>query len=219
LHDLIIASRCIEKLNKNDIPMKKGYFSQLVSAGKIPHHKKSGKKSKQFKYVEVVKALEAIKDPTRDAQREANHTKRKDDVGLLDENIMPKHSLANESDEDKKKRQDEMAQKFKEVEEMSSKEENAERPKGDSSPLEWNTFKVMQQGLNYEIDRKVKQRSLMPISDFKAAAEVLLSPLNQGLEDLAFKFKSKFPDVSDDKIEWLLDLTNKLKVDVQNVVV
>jgi hypothetical protein len=121
------------------------------------------------------------------------------------------------SKEEQRKYNADMAEKYKKLQEMSSDEENASRPDEGSSAADWNTFKIKQQGLNYEIDRKVKERSLMPVSEFKAAAEILLSPLNQGLEDLAFMFKSKFPEVDDEKIQWLLERTNQLKVDVQNV--
>ena len=196
--------------------MKKGYFSQLSSSGRIPTHAKTGSTKKFFKYEEVVVALEGMKDPTRDPQREANAKTRDDDMLFSEKNI-PEKSVATMSDNEKKKYDKDIADKLAELEDISSPEENVTRPQDDSSAAEWNVFKIKQQGLNYEIDRKVKERRLMPVSEFKAAAEILLSPLNQGLEDLGFMFKSKFPDVSDDKIQWLLDRTNQLKVDVQNV--
>ncbi len=224
MHELITATVCIKRLNKNNIHMKKGYFSQLVSAGKIPHHSKQGSPKDFYIFEEVVIALENKKDHSCADQVEANKKKRgeeqkKDDNGLLDKSVEPQNSVATMSEAEKKKRDEELAATFRRLEDKSTEEENDTRPGVDASGADWNVFKTKQQALNYELDRKLKEGSLLYLDDFKAAAEVLLSPLNQGLEDMAFKFKAKFPDVSDEKIEWLLDSTNKLKVDVQNVVV
>lgn len=215
MFDLIIATQCIKKLNENNIPMKKGYFSQLVSSGKIPFHDKPNSTKKFFKYEEVVKALDNIKDPTRDSQREANSKKRDD--GIFEESVIPYKSLATMSEEEKKKYNDSLAETMQKLKDMSSEEENNDRPGAGASGQDWNTFKTKQQALNYELDRKMKEGNLMYLDDFKATAEILLGPLNQGLDDLAFNFKSQFPDISDDSIQWLLNRTNQLKVDVQNV--
>ena len=190
--------------------MSKQYVNKLVKLGVIKLH------NKKIKPDEADKAVEEYKDPARDAQREANE-KNRDTESVFDENNLPKNSLADMSEVELKEYNKAIEEKMASLEDMSSEEENASRPKKDSKASVWNTFKIMQQGLNYEIDRKVKERSLMPVTEFKAAAEIILSPLNQGLEDLAFMFKSKFPEVEDEKIQWLLERTNQLKVDVQNV--
>ncbi len=215
LHNLITAAECIRKLNKEGIHMKKGYFSQLHTAGKVPSHSKPNSKKDFYKYEEVVTALEEIKDPTKDAQREANVKKRDD--GIFDKSVQPEHSLATMSPEEKKKHDDDLAATMQKLKDMSSEEENDDRPGTGASGQDWNTFKTKQQALNYELDRKLKEGDLMYLDDFKATSEILLGPLNQGLDDLAFNFKSQFPDITDEVIQWLLKRTNQLKVDVQNV--
>ena len=89
MFDLITAARCLKMLKEqNDIKYSKSYFSQMVKEGKIPFHNKSDSPKKFFKYSEVLKAIEDSKDPTRDAQREANKKRRlknqKENVNLLD---------------------------------------------------------------------------------------------------------------------------------------
>ncbi len=212
----INATECIKKLAENNIKIGKVYFSQLKTSGKIPHHYNPSSKRKIYIYDEVFHALKDIRDPTRDPQREANSKTRNND-DLFDENNIPDNSLATMSPEEKKKYNEDMADKLKKLEEMSSAEENASRPKVDSKASEWNTFKIMQQGLNYEIDRKVKERGLISISDAKAAIEIVFSPINHGLDNIPFELKSKFPTVSDEVIQWLLDRNNQIKIDVQNI--
>lgn len=190
--------------------MSKQYVNKLVKLGVIKLH------NKKIKPDEADKAIKEYKDPTRDAQRDANSKTRSDDDLFADKNV-PEDSLATMSDEERKKYNDDMAYKYSKLEEMSSEEENNSRPKHDSSSSEWNTFKIKQQGLNYEIDRKVKERNLMSLSDFKAAAEIIISPINYGLDNLAFELKAKFPQISDEAIQWIIERTNQIKVDVQNV--
>lgn len=192
------------------IGMSKQYVNKMVKLGVIPLH------NKKINPDEADRCLEEHKNPAYDAQREANE-KTRDNDSVFHESNMPKESLADLSEDEMKAYNKSIEDKLAALENISTEEENASRPGKDSNASVWNTFKIMQQGLNYEIDRKVKERSLMPVTEFKAAAEIILSPMNQGLEDLAFSFKSKFPDVSDEKIQWLLDRTNELKVDVQNV--
>lgn len=74
--DLINASQCLSRLSKDGITYSKGYFSQISSEGKIPHHTKSTSPKKFYRYSEVLEAIKATQDPTRDAQREANEKKR-----------------------------------------------------------------------------------------------------------------------------------------------
>ena len=214
--DLITATQCIKRLNDNKISMKKGYFSQIVSQGKIPFHSKPSSPKQFFKYDEVVKALENIKDPSREPQRVAN-SKKRDDNNMFSKKNEPKNSLATMSEDERAKYDESLAATFRRLEEMSDAVDNNDRPPVGAGGLEWNVFKTKQQALNYELDRKMKESTLMYIDDFKATLEIVQGPLNQSLDDLAFKFKSQFPDVSDDAIQWILNQTNQMKVDVQNV--
>ena len=205
----------MSQLGKDGVVIKKAYFSQLVSQGKIPFHHKPSSTKKFFKYVEVSAALESIKDPTREPQRQVHSKKR--DAGVFDEMVIPKNSLATMTDDERKKHSEELQRTVSKLKDISSDEENSTRPDMDAPASEWNTFKVMQQGLNYELDRKVKEKRLMYVDDFKATVELMIGPLNQGLDDLAFNLKSQYPNTPDEVIQWLLDRANQLKVDVQNV--
>jgi len=84
LVDLITASVCLKRLKANGTSYSKSYFSQMVKDGKIPKHTKQGSPKNFFKYDEVKKAIEDSKDPTRDAQRDANDIKRVESSSLLD---------------------------------------------------------------------------------------------------------------------------------------
>ena len=191
------------------IGMSKQYINKLVRLNVIVLE------GRKVNVVQADKAIAEQQDPTRDAQRDANSKKR--DGGVFDEAVIPKESLATMSDEQKKKYNEELAQTMQKLQDVSTEEENLNRPALDAGSKEWNTFKIMQQGLNYEIDRKVKEGTLMYLDDFKATLEIVLGPMNQSLDDLAFNCKSQFPDVGDEVIQWLLNRTNQMKVDVQNV--
>jgi len=232
INTLVSATSCREYLIRDGVgKFDKGYFSRLLKQGRIPSHKNPSSKRKIFIYEEVKNALLEMRDPTRDVQRKLNKVKRDDKkkvvenkkevikecATLMDEENIPKDSWATMSDEEKKRRDASILEAMEKAKEMSSEAENNARPDLDAGSSEWNTFKIMQQGLNYEIDRKIKEGRLMYLDDFKAVSEVILSPLNQSLDDLAFNFKAQFPDVADDAIAWLLDKTNSMKVDVQNV--
>lgn len=190
--------------------MSKQYVNKMVKLGVIPLH------DKKIKPDEADKCLENHATLSYDAQREAN-AKRRDEDMLFSEKNIPEESVANMSDDEKKKRDQELVATFKKLEDESTKEENDTRPGVGATGAEWNIFKTQQQALNYELDRKVKEGTLMYLDDFKATAEVLLGPLNQGLDNLAFNFKAQFPDIPDEAIQWLLGRTNQLKVDAQNV--
>lgn len=85
MYDLLTAAQCLKQLeNKDGIKYSKSYFSQMVSDGKIPFHSKQNSPKKFFKYEEVRQSIDDSKDPTRDAQREANDKKRSEPVTLLD---------------------------------------------------------------------------------------------------------------------------------------
>ncbi|MBV5348520.1 hypothetical protein JZU61_02475, partial [bacterium] len=71
------------RLSKDGIVYSKGYFSQISSEGKIPHHTKTTSPKKFYRYYEVLEAIKTTQDPTRDAQREANEKKRSEPTDLF----------------------------------------------------------------------------------------------------------------------------------------
>lgn len=80
--NLLTANACLSALKRDGIVYSKSYFSQMVSDGKIPSHPKPPSPKKFFYYDEVKQAIEDHKDPSRDAQREANE-KRREEPTLL----------------------------------------------------------------------------------------------------------------------------------------
>jgi len=79
-----------------------GYVNKKVKEGVIPLH---GPKRK-IKAEEAKAALEAAKDPTRDAQRHANEAKRKgedrmNERSIFSEEVLPEQSLADMTDEER----------------------------------------------------------------------------------------------------------------------
>jgi len=76
--NLLTANACLAALKKDGIIYSKSYFSQMVNDGKIPSHPKPPSPKKFFYYDEVKKAIDEHKDPSRDAQREANEKRREE---------------------------------------------------------------------------------------------------------------------------------------------
>lgn len=109
--DLINAATCLRLLGENaGIVYSKSYFSQMVKDGKIPTHKKPNSPKDFFKFEEVLSAIEKSKDPTRDAQREANAQKREQKVepSTLFEVAGSYSSLADMTDEERRAYDDEI---------------------------------------------------------------------------------------------------------------
>jgi hypothetical protein len=76
--EYLTAKQTIGKLKQGRVTdISESYFSQLVKVGAIPYHTIPGKKRKLYLYDEVKKALDGIRDPSRDAQREV-HTKKRE---------------------------------------------------------------------------------------------------------------------------------------------
>lgn len=113
MFDLITASQCLKKLEADGIKYTKGYFSQMSSDGKIPHHTKSDSPKKFYRYDEVLNAIRSTQDPTRDAQREANDKKRLESPTLL-EAVGTYESIADMNDEERESYE---AERHREIEE------------------------------------------------------------------------------------------------------
>ena len=73
-----------------------GYVNKLVKQGVIPLH---GPKRK-IDPVEAIAAIEAAKDPTRDAQREANE-RRRSEPDIFDSSMLPAESIADMTEEER----------------------------------------------------------------------------------------------------------------------
>lgn len=82
MRKLITATECIKQLKQSGV--YKGtlpYFTRLVDQGYIPSHKKEGSTKRWYKYEEAKDAINNMADPTRQHQREANETRRREIEG------------------------------------------------------------------------------------------------------------------------------------------
>jgi len=191
------------------IGMSKQYVNKLVKLGVIVLE---GKK------VNVAKADIALaehRDPTRDAQRDANAEARGGDA-LFDEQNIPEHSLATMNDDERKKYDDELQSKLSGLESEAQLHGIEDMPSLNGSSKEWNTYKIKEQGLTYAIKRKQLSRELISISEAKGILEVFLNPISQAMEDLPYKLKAKFPNIDNGAIEWMIEYANNVKAETQN---
>lgn len=192
------------------IGMSKQYVNKLVKRGVIILE------NRKVNVAQADKAIEEHKDPTRDAQREANAEARCDDT-LFDENNVPENSLATMSDEERERYDNDLKSKLSELQNEAEKQGIEDMPDLEGSAKDWNTYKIKEQGLTYAIKRKQLSRELISISEAKGVIEVFLTPLSQAMEDLPYKLKAKFPNVENDAIEWLIEYANRVKAESQNV--
>jgi len=191
------------------IGMSKQYVNKLVRLGVIILE------GRKVNVSQADKAIEEHKDPTRDAQREANADARVDDTLFAPRNI-PESSIATMSDEDRKKYDEDLRVKLNNLQSEAEKQGIDDLPDLEGSAKEWNTYKIKEQGLTYAIKRKQLARELISISEAKGVLEIFLTPLSQAMEDLPYKLKAKFPDIENSAIEWLIDYTNSVKEETQN---
>lgn len=113
--DLITATQCLSKLEAVGIKYSKGYFSQMTTEGKIPHHSKHGSPKKFYRFDEVLDSIRSTQDPTRDAQREANEKKRAQESSDLFEAAGTYKSIADMSDEERKQYEENLRKELAEA--------------------------------------------------------------------------------------------------------
>ena len=190
--------------------MSKQYVNKLVRLGVIILE------NRKVNVSQADVAIEDHKDPSRDAQREANAEVRGDDALFAPEN-MPENSLATMSEDERKKYNEDIFSKLNDLQDEAEKEGIKDMPDLEGSGKDWNTYKIKEQGLTYAIKRKQLARELISISEAKGVLEIFLTPMSQAMEDLPYKLKAKFPDIENSAIEWLIDYTNSVKEETQNV--
>lgn len=220
MFDLTTATKILKMLKEKDnISYSKSYFSQMVTEGKIPFHHKPNSPKKFFKYEEVKKAIEDSKDPTRDAQREANHKSRAETkpVTLLD----AAGTYPSQADLTATEKQ-ELAQAQKDADEARRAAIDAgvtDEPTDDwqSSVPEEITQAVAKAEKEYWLGRKAElevkkmSKELIPVDDAKAAVDFVLSPINRKLDEIPQKMRANFSDISAEHYKWLVDHVNSIK--------
>ncbi len=221
MYDLITATQCLKKLKDNDnIKYSKSYFSQMVSDGKIPTHSKLGSPKNFFKYKEVKQAIEDSKDPTRDAQREANIKRKEEPVTLLDK-IGKYPSIADMSEEEisdelKAIKEAEDARREAIAAGVSDDKRDGYKPNIPSTITQASAKaeKEYWLGRKTRLDVEEKEGKLVPVNQVKAAFDFIISPVNTKLDELPHRMRSYFNDLSNSQYEWLIDSINSIKNDL-----
>ena len=156
-----------------------GYVNKMVQVGVIELF---GPK-KKIDPVHADAALEAAKDPSKDAQREANERRRQEkqnDPSIFDERVLPKESLADLSEEERISRAEALRKQREEVErlreEVAATGENV--PDVDFSKLTQNGVKIIKEyylGKLAELDYKKKSGDLIDKEEVvREASEVAM---------------------------------------------
>lgn len=220
MFDLITATQALKMLKeKDDITYSKSYFSQMVAEGKIPFHHKPNSPKKFFKYGEVKQAIEDSKDPTRDAQREANNkNKEKPQEASLMDMAGSYPSEADLTEEEKA----ELAKDKKEAEEarldaLDAADDSGEPDDWESSVPENTTQagakaeKEYWLGRKAELEVKKMTKELISVADAKAAIEFIMSPINRKLDEIPQELRANFSDITEQHYTWLVNHVNSIK--------
>ncbi|WP_416768511.1 hypothetical protein ACM66T_10170 [Sulfurimonas sp. ST-25] len=215
--DLITATQCLKRLKNDGIQYSKSYFSQMVADGKIRYHHKPPSPKKFFKYEEVKQDINDSKDPTRDAQREANAKARVDDNDLFNQEIKYKTLGTMSSDE-----LEEYRRTLQEAEDAKQAalaagvpDENEQDNEHPGSSIAANKAdKEYWLGQKAKLEVEKMRRELIPISDAKAAVEFIFAPVNTRLDEIPHKMRAYFNDMTEEQYSWLIDHINGIKKDI-----
>lgn len=220
--DLINATQCLNLLKQDGIKYSKSYFSQMVTDGKIPYHSKEGSPKKFFKYDEVKASIEVTKDPTRDAQREANEKKRESDsCDLLSQ--AGKYESVADMGSDERKEYDKAQREAAEAKRAALEAGCDDIPPNNSSVnVSLNDAKTEKEywlGQKAMLEVKKMQRELISLADAKASVEFIFAPINNRLDEIPQRMRANFADFSELQYQWLVDYINRMKEDLDlNVV-
>jgi len=169
--NLLTANACLAALKKDGIVYSKSYFSQMVSDGKIPTHSKPPSPKKFFYYSEVKAAIEEHKDPTRDAQREANEKRREEPTLISIAGSYP--SQADMTDEEKevlKKEQEELKKLMADVKSAEGDAEETEQENtdfGGMPAIQIRLFKEFYMGKLAKLEFEKKKGEVIAIEEVK----------------------------------------------------
>lgn len=191
----------------------------MVTDGRIPFHHKPGSPKKFFKYEEVRKAIEDSKDPTRDAQRDANARMKEEPAAMSLIDIAGTYpSQADMTDEEKA----ELAEARRAADDARQAAVDAGAIDQDDDDWESSVPKDVTQaaakaekeywlGRKAELEVKKMTRELISIGDAKAAIEFIMSPINRKLDEIPQKLRANFSDISEEHYAWMVDHINSIK--------
>ena len=170
--NLITANACLAALKKDGIVYSKSYFPQMVNDGKIPHHAKPPSPKKFFYYDEVKTAIEDHKDPTRDAQREANEKRRKEEPDLMSlaGSYESQADMTQEEKEALRKEQEELKKLMADVKSAAGDTEDTEQEMTDFGGMptaQIRLFKEFYMGKLAKLEFEKKKGEVISIEEVK----------------------------------------------------
>lgn len=183
-----------------------GWVNKMVQSGVI---ELTGPKRK-IDPVQADAALEAVKDPTRDAQREANDRRRKEKT-IFDDDMRPKESIADMTPEERKARDEELRRHREELEKLREEIKAAgdDVEDVDLSILTLNEVKVAKeyyQGKLAELDYRKKRGDLIPKEVVEREAADVAMRVKSALLALPHKLSARIVGMeTPEEIEAVLD--------------
>jgi hypothetical protein len=183
-----------------------GYVNKMVKSGVIPLH---GPK-KRIDPEEAKAAIEAVKDPAREPQRQANE-RRRQQPGIFDEDMLPKKSLADMTPEERAEYDRRIAEERKHLEDLrrEAQEKGVELPAdpGDMTLNEVKVFKEFFQGRLAQLEFRKKNAELIEVEVVQREAFEEARRVKDALLSLPHKLSVRLVGKGDPKeIETILDV-------------
>lgn len=193
--NLLTANACLAALKKDGIVYSKSYFSQMVNDGKIPSHPKPPSPKKFFYYDEVKAAIEEHKDPTRDAQREANEKRREEPTLMSIAGSYPSQAdMTLEEKEALKQEQEELKKLMADVKNAEGDTQDTEQEITDFGGMpaaQIRLFKEYYLGKLAKLDFEKKKGEVIAISEVKNQVFEAYRTVRDGLLGIPARLSSR----------------------------
>jgi len=197
--------------NKRGLSFKKSLFSQLKKKGYFKIYKKPNLSKDFFKIDEVLKSL---RDNSLITEMDKVDNEI-EDISIDKENLFNyvQPPMTKEQEIEYQKKQLEELQSIKEL------QQEAQSKKVDGSQAEWNKYLIMERALKTALERKEKERILINIDEAKNLIESFMTPIIQKMDNLAYEFKTNFPNLEEESLLYLQEYINNIKIEAQNYVI
>jgi len=182
-----------------------GYVNKKVKEGVIPLH---GPKRK-IKPEEAKAALEAAKDPTRDAQRQANEARRKGEArpnerSIFSEEVLPEQSLADMTDEEREEYNRRLKAEREDLERLKEKAaaagvDDLNIDTAGTSLNEVKIFKELYLGKMAQLEYRRKSGELIERQEVERQAYEIGSKIKAALLSLPHRLSTRIAGVEDPK--------------------
>lgn len=182
------------------IGMSVGYVNKMVQQGVIPLH---GPK-RQIDPEEAKAALAAAADPTRDAQRQANAKRRaeKKEPSIFSEEVLPRESLADMTDEEKAEYYRKLDEEKKALDKLKQQAEAAgvddlSIDTAGASLNEVKVFKELYLGKMAQLEYRRKSGELLDRTEVSREAHEAAAAVKSALMAMPHRLASRFAVMND----------------------